>query len=43
MLQFYGVHMMYWKILTCFFMDTIYEVNRHMQDAGFPAMMEGIE
>lgn len=43
MLQFYGVHMMYWKILNCFFMDTIYEVNRHMQDAGFPAMTEGIE
>lgn len=43
MLQFYGVHMMYWKILNCFFMDTIYEVNRHMRDAGFPAMTEGIE
>ena len=43
MLQFYGIHMMYWKILNCFFMDTIYEVNRHMQDAGFPAMTEGIE
>ena len=43
MLQFYGVHMMYWKILNCFFMDTIYEVNRHMWDAGFPAMTEGIE
>lgn len=43
MLQFYGVHMMYWKILNCFFIDTIYEVNRHMRDAGFPAMTEGIE
>lgn len=43
MLQFYGVHMMYWKILNCFFMDTIYEVNRHMRDAGFPTMTEGIE
>ena len=41
-LQFHGIHMMYWKIVNCYFMDTIYEVNRIIEAAGFPAMRETI-
>lgn len=41
-LQFHGIHMMYWKIVNCYFMDTIYEVNRQIEAAGFPAMKETV-
>ena len=39
-LKYYGLHMLYRNIISCHYMDTMYEVNCLIQAAGYPTLGE---